>query len=765
MKRNLADFTRGSQLLGHFSFMFAAGLKGPVILTGIAFSWLTWWEITGTLNDHQVYLLWMRLYAALYGFMEFDPAKHVSLETGLGGTFQIAISRVTSFPPVAAAWDLMLGAVEQAGILTLLIMMPLIGAFYWFAVRFGARSKAQKHERGAQLVSRAQLLALILAHNARERARELTERMGIRWRLATARELDAAGFYRPAELAGMPYPWRHEQSHTMLVGTTGTGKTVALLDLLAQVRERGQRAVVFDLTGAYIEAFYDPARDVILNPLDARCPRWSVFDECSTVGEFTSAAAALVPHDGGGQEQFWVLAARTLFVEMCMALVREGQASNEALADRLMRADLASVHVALKGTLADPLTAPEAARMAESIRAVFNVNAQALLYLPKSGTRFSIKDWIKDGHRDGSILFVSARYIDLAICAQLLTLWLDTAMNTLMTLGRTRDPRIWFLFDELGALHRLPALEKGLQTARNFGGAIIAGIHAFAKLKEVYGENIAVTLSSLARTKLVLAASDDETANWCSDSIGRGEIREMEESYSYGYNSARDAVSLNSNKRNEHLVVPDDIKDLEPLAGYIKFPGGFPAARVKMAFRHWPRRAEGFIPRGDDGRPGAGPIGPDGGSYSLRPGPDSAAANASESSEGGDGRSRAAGPRSAPRDERQPSLPLAAPPPRAPDPGMLPDANVGHMTGEPGRDEAGSIAHSSIADTSKAGPGEPPTGSKPVGKASPTGNPNAAKLAGPKRSKSAARQQRDLLEGGVPEQRDEPDSTFGIESL
>ena len=32
MKRNLVNFTRGSQLLGHFSFMFAAGLKGPLII-------------------------------------------------------------------------------------------------------------------------------------------------------------------------------------------------------------------------------------------------------------------------------------------------------------------------------------------------------------------------------------------------------------------------------------------------------------------------------------------------------------------------------------------------------------------------------------------------------------------------------------------------------------------------------------------------------------------------------------------------------------
>lgn len=33
MKRNLLNFTRGSQLLGHFGFMFAAGLKGPLLVT------------------------------------------------------------------------------------------------------------------------------------------------------------------------------------------------------------------------------------------------------------------------------------------------------------------------------------------------------------------------------------------------------------------------------------------------------------------------------------------------------------------------------------------------------------------------------------------------------------------------------------------------------------------------------------------------------------------------------------------------------------
>ena len=401
-------------------------------------------------------------------------------------------------------------------------------------------------------------------------------------------------------LAAVTYPWRLEQSHAMLIGTTGMGKTVAMSDMIAEARSRGQRCVIFDLTGAFIEHFYDSGRDVILNPLDARCPRWSLFDECRTEGEFWAAAEAIVPHDGGGEAQFWVIAARALFVEFCLKLIADGTATNEALAQKLMTADLTQVHAMMRGTIADPLTAPEAARMAESIRAVFNVNAKALKLLPSSGQSFSLRSWIEDDDGTGSAVFISARYVDMSVCAQLLTLWLDTAMNTLMTTPRTRDLRFWFYVDELGALHRLPALEKGLQTARNFGGAIVTGIHAYAKLKEVYGENLAMTLSSLARTKLILGTADRETATWCSDFIGHRQVRDMEEGYTYGYNNARDAVSLTPRKHIEPLLLPDQLMNLARLSGYIKFPDGFPAAPIKLLPVTRPKRAETFINRAKD---------------------------------------------------------------------------------------------------------------------------------------------------------------------
>jgi len=603
MKRNLLNFTRGSQLLGHFGFMFAAGLKGPLLVTFIVTAWLSYWEVTSSLTDHQIYLAWMHLYASGYAFMEFDPAKLVELKLAGGGTVRLPFDVVRDFPPMREAVTALGAAIRRGMGLSALVLVPAFIAFWWFAERFGGKSKERKHERGAMLVTLDDLEAEIDRHNRAERARELHAALGWKWRLAGTAATEEAGFYSPAHLAGVTWPWRLEQSHTMLIGTTGTGKTVALSQLLGEARVRGQRAVVFDLTGAFIEAFYDPERDIILNPLDARCPTWSVFHDCTSEGEFHAAAEALVPHDGGGSEQFWVLAARMLFVEMCLHLQRTGQATNHALATRLMTADLAQVHKLMRGTMADPLTAPEAARMAESIRAVFNANARALKLLPNNSPRFSVRDWTRGISAPGSILFLSARYVDMSICSQLLTLWLDTAMNTLMTLERTPDLRLWFLVDELGALHRLPALEKGLQTARNFGGAIVTGVHAFAKLKEVYGENMAMTLSSLARSKLILATADRETATWCSDFIGHRQVRDMEEGYSYGYNNARDAVSLTPRRQIEPLLLPDQFMNLPRLSGYLKFPDGFPAAPVTLVPRRLPRLAEGFIARASEPGP------------------------------------------------------------------------------------------------------------------------------------------------------------------
>jgi type IV conjugative transfer system coupling protein TraD len=603
VQRNAGNFTRGSQLITHEMLMWFSGAKLPFMLWFFVFL-AAWFVIMSIkLDEHGFQLVCMKLYATLWNWVDLNPDKRVNVTLPNGDILKTVMWAVPYIPEVIKAWATAVHGLIGAVLVSIFISIPAAIWFVDLSHRRGRSILQERHERGAMLVDREILQTEIAEHNRtkfEEDARALLPGLPPAQVLALPfRARKEAGIHHPYILAGIPYPHRTEQSHAMLIGTTGAGKTTELRSLVAQMRARQDTAVIFDLTGAYVEAFYDPSRDTILNPMDQRCPAWSIFNDCSSYSNFTSAAAALIPSDGGSSEPFWAMAARTLFIEMCIRLQERGQTSNLALSENLMTADLKRVHRYLANTIADPLTAPEAARMAESIRAVFNTNAAVLRFLPDEGEPFSIRKWMTTDKQPGSILFVTSDYDDLEMNRPLLTLWMNLAITSLMTLPRTRSLRTWFMFDEVGALHRLPAIEKGLQTARNFGGAMILGLHSFQKLVEVYGEEGARNLASLARTKLILATSETKTAEECSQYIGNREVRQMDEAYSYGYNNTRDASTLTPRKQVEPLVIPDDITNLPALHGFVKFPDGFPAARILLEWKNYPEVAPGFLLRPD----------------------------------------------------------------------------------------------------------------------------------------------------------------------
>lgn len=601
VQRNSGNFTRGSQLLTHEMLMWFSGARLPFMVWFFAFL-AAWFIILSLrLDEHGFQLVCMKIYSALWNWVDLNPNKRVNVTLPNGEIYKTLMPVVPYIPAVQQAWETTIRALIGSILVSVFVVAPLTIWFVDISRRRGKSILQERHERGAMLVDRDVLVSEIAQHNAEkfeEDARQFFPGLppAAVLRLPFAQR-KAGGIHHPYTLAGIPYPHRLEQSHSMLIGTTGAGKTTELRSLVSQMRQRQDSAVIFDLTGAYVEAFYDPMRDTILNPMDQRCPAWSIFNDCSTYSHFTSAAAALIPSDGGSSEPFWALAARTLFIEMCVRLQERGQTSNLALSENLMTADLKRVHRFLANTIADPLTAPEAARMAESIRAVFNTNAQVLRFLPDEGEQFSIRHWMTTERAPGSILFVTSDYDDLEMNRPLLTLWMNIAITSLMTLPRTRSLRTWFMFDEVGALHRLPAIEKGLQTARNFGGAMILGLHSFQKLVEVYGEEGARNLASLARSKLILATSEFKTAEECSQYIGNREVRQMDEAYSYGFNNNRDASTLTPRKQVEPLVIPDDITNLPSMHGFVKFPDGFPAARILLEWKNYPTVAPGFLKR------------------------------------------------------------------------------------------------------------------------------------------------------------------------
>lgn len=124
----------------------------------------------------------------------------------------------------------------------------------------------------------------------------------------------------PAKLlciqSALTSPRAIESSHLLIMGDSGTGKSALIRQLLAQLEDRGDTAIVYDPALEYTPQFYTPERgDVILNPLDARAPYWSPGDELRHDAEALTLATSLFP-DRLNENPFFTEGPRRIFAHL-----------------------------------------------------------------------------------------------------------------------------------------------------------------------------------------------------------------------------------------------------------------------------------------------------------------------------------------------------------------------------------------------------------------------------------------------------------------
>jgi len=124
---------------------------------------------------------------------------------------------------------------------------------------------------------------------------------------------DGVGFITTNRGEMLRIPGSLESSHLMIMGDSGTGKSVLQRQLLMQIADRRETAIVYDPALEYTPQFYQPERgDLILNPLDVRCPYWSPSDEVVHEAEALTLATSLFP-DKPRDNAFFVDGPRKIF--------------------------------------------------------------------------------------------------------------------------------------------------------------------------------------------------------------------------------------------------------------------------------------------------------------------------------------------------------------------------------------------------------------------------------------------------------------------
>lgn len=389
-------------------------------------------------------------------------------------------------------------------------------------------------------------------------------------------------------------PQDAETSHLLVVGSTGTGKSQLLVQLMHEIQYRPEGAIIYDPDGEFAAEFYDPQRgDVILNPLDKRCPYWCPASELAGNEESLTLAAALFPDPAKADEKntFFVRAPRQI-----LARLFEYEPTPAQLVSWL--ADQTEIDKRIKGTEMEAMLSKGAGPQRAGILSSLSMALNAFRLLPQRNecpAEWSARGWAKN--RRGWI-FLTSKEATRDIQKPLMSMWLDTLLLRLMDKpadGSVLKP-VWLIVDELASLQKLPSLQGALTRGRKYQIKTVLGFQAQSQIQEIYGKEGAETIMGNPTSRIFFRTDDPATADWVSRSLGEQETAKEKLSYTRsgglgGKRSRTYTIEITS----ERAVTPSQVEGLRNLHGYIRIYDLIASFRLKYEPRT--PHAEPFIRR------------------------------------------------------------------------------------------------------------------------------------------------------------------------
>ncbi|WP_163098560.1 type IV secretion system DNA-binding domain-containing protein [Acidithiobacillus ferrianus] len=395
-------------------------------------------------------------------------------------------------------------------------------------------------------------------------------------------------------IGGVPIPREAEPSHFLLAGAPGVGKSTVISDMLEVVRNRNERACIYDPAGEFTARFYREG-DVILNPLDARSAPWTPWADATSQADYEQIAAGLIPDDE--RQPFFPQSARALLVTILseagsvQELVRYiMSASNEDLISMVEKHGL----IGLVGS----------SQTFSNSRASMTAPTTCLRYLrdPKPGELpFSIREWVTNEKRnEGRWIFLTSRADQRATLRPLLSLFIDTFVTGVMMLPPDRSRRVWLFVDEAPTLQKMPKLVEAMAEGRKFGLCEVVGFQNVAQARERYGKDGAESFLGLPQTQLIMRLPDPDTAKWGSGIVGDRHIIRGVEGESTSAQGGGESTTFQHS--TEPAILPAQIQGLPNLEGILRYmgPKEMMTARVKLVRKDRTARTAAYIPTTHD---------------------------------------------------------------------------------------------------------------------------------------------------------------------
>ena len=428
-------------------------------------------------------------------------------------------------------------------VFTALVMCGIFLLIYLLWSRFGRDVKSEKKKEGSGRILSAREVSSIL------------------------KSINKAGHFY---IGAMPLVKDSETKHFLVTGSTGSGKTNLIHNILPQVEKKKQPAIIIDQTGEMIAKYYNQSRgDIIFNPFDKRAKSWDFWSDCNSSEELERFAKILFGFNrkrtGHSSDPFWEQSAEAVFIACADYQRSTGDLRIEQLCSLVRGSSLKSLQAKLKNTDASRYLESDNKTTASSILSVLATNAKSLSYLRNTtlGNSFSLKEHFKNiDQGTGSWLFLATKPSSRELTLALIACVSELAFSRLLDIGIKEDRRIWFVIDELSALGKLPSLPTLMAEGRKYGACVLSGLQSLNQLYSNYGQYEGSTIFGQFGTNFFFRNNEPAIAKTVSSICGRETIYRQQKNTSFGAHEFRDGVSYSEQQQQKDLVEYSDLAGL-----------------------------------------------------------------------------------------------------------------------------------------------------------------------------------------------------------
>lgn len=384
-------------------------------------------------------------------------------------------------------------------------------------------------------------------------------------------------------------------NHTLIIGNTGSGKTVSVIDpLIFNLADSGESMIINDVKGELYKTTYDylkkknynikviNLRDTsnsdFWNPLTIAYEYFKENNfekEIETINDLSNA----ICEDVTSRDKYWQESSSSVLSALCLALIEDCKSENQVHFNSIY--NLLVEHGAKKygtqnsldkyfsdrpfGNIAKNLYSTGNFARGETRATIFSILASKLRVFGDTGiscitskTSFNMRDI----GRKKTVIFliipdekISRHFIGSLFINQVYQVLVEEAQKEI---NGTLPIRVNFILDEFSNMVKIAEFSKKLTVARSRNIRFYLVIQDFNQLQENYKE-MAVTIKSNTSNWVYLSTNDYNTAHELSNRIGKYTISTTRTSSSNRYGKADFNLSSDTSLTGRDLITADEL--------------------------------------------------------------------------------------------------------------------------------------------------------------------------------------------------------------